>query len=174
VFAAAVLTLSLVLSPTIAIDTADLTPAGDSAGSWDAVFTHSELATARVAGGLTPELRGLIDQRLTAPPAVAARGSRGGWVGSVGVEQWRPLVAAYGGWNVDIMLCLMGYESGGNPDAKNPTSSATGLFQIMASIWAAKWPGNLYDPGHNVFVARQVWGIQGYGAWAPWNRGLCH
>lgn len=79
------------------------------------------------------------------------------------VEQWRGLVAAYGGWDVDRMLRIMACESGGSPTAKNPRSSATGLFQIMASIWHDG--RDLYDPGVNVDVAHHVWTQQGYAAW---------
>jgi hypothetical protein len=96
---------------------------------------------------------------------------------SPGVEHWRSLVEAhFAPGNVETMLCLMGYESAGDPYAKNPISSARGLFQIMASIWAPAFDvtyEQLYDPIINTQVARKVLDIQGYGAWAPYNRGLC-
>jgi transglycosylase-like protein with SLT domain len=84
---------------------------------------------------------------------------------SAGVEQWRTLVAAYfPPDHVDRMLRIMDCESGGNPWAKNPHSSATGLFQIMAS-WQKSWPGDYTDPWTNVAVAYQIWLTQGYAAW---------
>lgn len=133
-----------------------------------------------LAGGMTPgllaEAQEFIERHEVAPsrPEPARpRASAGQGMGSGDVERWRGLVASYGGWNVDTMLCLMAKESGGNPNAKNPRSSATGLFQIMASVWGPEYPGNLYDPAHNVYVARQVWARQGYGAWSPYRRGAC-
>lgn len=48
------------------------------------------------------------------------------------VEQWRPLVAQhFPASEVERALCIMSYESGGNPNAKNPRSSASGLFQHL-------------------------------------------
>lgn len=94
------------------------------------------------------------------------------------VEQWRGLVAEhFAPDNVETMMCLMVYESGGDPNAKNPTSSARGLFQIMASIWAPEFGvsyADLFDPVINTRIARGVYDRQGYGAWSPYNRGLCH
>src|SRR5690554_2278533 len=53
-----------------------------------------------------------------------------------GVEQWRPLVEAHFPTDaVDRMLCLMWHESRGNPSARNPNSTATGLLQVMHSVW---------------------------------------
>jgi len=93
------------------------------------------------------------------------------------VEQWRLLVTTYFGPDlVPTALCLISYESGGNPDAKNPTSSARGLFQLLGSLWAPYFGvtlDQLYDPGTNVRLARQVYELQGWGAWTPYQRGLC-
>ena len=89
------------------------------------------------------------------------------------VEQWRTLVAQYfQPEQVDTMLCLMQHESGGNPNADNPNSSAAGLFQIMG-FWWDKYGGNTYDPETNVALARVIYDQQGYGAWNPYGRGLC-
>jgi soluble lytic murein transglycosylase-like protein len=92
-------------------------------------------------------------------------------------EQWRPLVAEhFPGELTSTAVCLLRHESGGNPKAKNPTSSARGLFQIMASVWAPTFGvsyDSLYDPELNVALARRIYDIQGWGAWSPWNRGLC-
>jgi hypothetical protein len=93
------------------------------------------------------------------------------------VEEWRPLVAGhFNPEDVDMALCLMSFESGGNPNAKNPRSSARGLMQIMASVWAEEYGfsyDDLYTPEINLFVARKVKDTQGWGAWAPYNRGEC-
>lgn len=95
----------------------------------------------------------------------------------VDVEYWRPLVAAY--WpagTVDQALCLIAMESGGDPNADNPRSTARGLFQILASLWApyfAVSSDDLYDPETNVRLARQIYDIQGWSAWSPYLHGFC-
>lgn len=92
------------------------------------------------------------------------------------VEQWRPLVAGhFEPGDVDRVLCLMGYESGGNPNARNQSSSAAGLMQVMP-FWAPEFGlsyDQLFTPEINLYVARQIRDSQGWGAWAPYNRGLC-
>ena len=93
--------------------------------------------------------------------------------GNGGTEQWRTLVSTYFQPDqVDTMLCLMQHESGGNPNAQNPNSSAAGLFQIMG-FWWDQYGGNPYDPETNVALAQVIYDQQGYGAWNPYGRGLC-
>lgn len=94
-----------------------------------------------------------------ANPTVAAPSGMGS-----DVEQWRGLVAAYTGWDVDRMLRIMRCESGGNPYAYNGRTGVAGLFQIHP-LWQKAWPGDYYDPATNVAVAHSVWLEQGYGAW---------
>ncbi len=93
------------------------------------------------------------------------------------VEQWRDLVAAYfPASEVNRALCIMSHESGGNPGAKNPRSSARGLMQILASLWAPHFGvtyEDLYNPEINMRVARGVWDQQGWWGWSPYRRGLC-
>lgn len=93
------------------------------------------------------------------------------------VEQWRGLVATYfSGDQVDRALCIMDHESGGNPSAKNPRSSARGLFQLLGSMWAPYFGVSqdaLYDPEVNVRLAARVLAMQGWSAWSPYQRGLC-
>ncbi len=90
------------------------------------------------------------------------------------VEQWRSLVAAhFPADQVDRALCIMSYESGGNQYAQNPHSSAAGLFQIMG-FWWDTYGGNRYDPETNVTLARIIYNQQGWNAWNPYKRGLCH
>lgn len=87
---------------------------------------------------------------------------------SAGVEQWRGLVEAYFPGEVERALRVMHCESRGDPNAKNPSSSARGLFQIMASIWAPHFGVTydaLYDPDTNVRLAAQIRDIQGWSAW---------
>lgn len=88
----------------------------------------------------------------SAPRAVAATTRR--YTG--GVERWRSLVARYP-WPVDTALAVMACESGGDPNARNPDSSATGLFQIL---------GGPTDPEANVALAFRMWQSRG---WQPWK-----
>lgn len=91
-------------------------------------------------------------------------------------ERWRPLVAAYFGSETDLALCVVEHESGGNPEAKNPTSTARGLFQILASLWAPHFGvsySDLYDPELNVMLAKQIRDAQGWNAWSVYKKGLC-
>lgn len=85
---------------------------------------------------------------------------------SVGVEQWRPMVDFYWGKHgkTDLMLAVMDCESGGDPNAKNPYSTASGLYQIL-DFWHKKWAGNYFDPWVNAATAYQIWLSQGIGAW---------
>jgi hypothetical protein len=87
------------------------------------------------------------------------------------VERWRGLVASYF-TDVDRALCVIRYESGGNPNARNPTSGAAGLFQVMP-FWFDHFGGDRYDPANNTRVAALVLAEQGWTAWAVVNRGKC-
>lgn len=105
---------------------------------------------------------------------------RGMGNGTTDVEQWRPLVAGHfsdlGQETVETALCVMRYESGGNHNAKNPTSSARGLMQILASLWAPHFGvsyNDLYKPELNLYIARQIYDSLGWGAWSAYNRGRC-
>lgn len=75
-----------------------------------------------------------------------------------GVEQWRAMVDYFWGKHgaTNLMLNIMDCESGGDPNAKNPNSSASGLFQIMR-FWQSDWPGDYFDPWTNAAVAYQIW-----------------
>ena len=93
------------------------------------------------------------------------------------VEQWRDLVAAhFPASQVDLALCVMSGESGGNPNADNPRSSAAGLFQFLQSTWDGMVPssvtegsyasGQVYLPEANVRAA--AWLAANVG-WSQWN-----
>lgn len=101
-------------------------------------------------------------------PAAGGPGAGSG-VGS-NVEQWRGLVAAhFPADQVDKALRVMACESGGNPSADNPRSSARGLFQILASLWAPHYGVSaeaLYDPTLNTRLAADIWHNYGWGAWS--------
>jgi hypothetical protein len=87
------------------------------------------------------------------------------------VEQWRSLVEAYFGANTDAALRVMACESGGNPNAANPRSSASGLFQFLASTWerttGEAYPGNVFDAESNIAAAAKL--SKGGSDWRQWS-----
>lgn len=92
----------------------------------------------------------------------------------VGAERWRPLVERYfRPDDVDRALAVIRCESGGDPRAANPHSSARGLFQHLARLWPkraarAGRPGaDIFDPDDNVAVA--AWLVYHGGGWSHWN-----
>src|SRR5690606_25368816 len=77
-----------------------------------------------------------------------------------GPEDWRRLVAQFfEPDDVDRAIRVIRCESGGIPTAKNPRSTASGLFQHLASMWgdrsvAAGVAGaDVFEPVANVRVA---------------------
>lgn len=93
------------------------------------------------------------------------------------IERWRPLVSLYfPPEEVETALCIVGRESGGDPGADNPTSSARGLFQVLGSLWAPHYGisrSDLYDPIVNTRIAVDIWENYGWHAWSPYQRGAC-
>jgi hypothetical protein len=90
------------------------------------------------------------------------------------VEVWRPLVEAhFAPSDVARALKVIGCESSGDPDAKNPRSSASGLFQHLARFWpersvkAGLAGADIFDPEANVAVA--AWLVYEAGGWSHWN-----
>lgn len=88
------------------------------------------------------------------------------------VERWRPLVSTYfPSDRIDWALHIIECESHGDPNAKNPRSTASGLFQHLASMWddraeAAGWAGSdVFDPLANVAVAAWLLETGGPGHW---------
>ena len=92
------------------------------------------------------------------------------------VEVWRPLVAVYfSGPDIDRVLCLMGHESGGNPNAENPRSGAAGLMQVLPS-WADVFGyevADLFDPAVNLWISAELAEAHGWASWSPYQRGAC-
>jgi soluble lytic murein transglycosylase-like protein len=76
------------------------------------------------------------------------------------VGRWAPLVAEFfpAGELRNALYCIR-YESGGNPNAYNP-SGATGLFQLVG------YPFNVFPPKVNVHMAYHLWRARG---WSPWS-----
>jgi hypothetical protein len=90
------------------------------------------------------------------------------------VEVWRPLVETYfAPADVARALAVISCESSGDPNAKNPRSSASGLFQHLGRFWQersvdAGLPGaDIFDPTANVAVA--AWLVYEGGGWSHWN-----
>jgi len=135
---------------------------------------------ARADESLSPDLMEEWDDMRERHPSYFAPQlviSRDAFVIRHDVEQWRELVSVYWGEDTEQALCIISHESGGNANAKNPKSSARGLFQILGSLWAPHFGVSyeaLYDPELNVCLAREIYLVQGWGAWSPYNRGLCH
>jgi soluble lytic murein transglycosylase-like protein len=92
------------------------------------------------------------------------------------VSQWLPLVAGhFNPEDVETALCLIGFESGGNPNARNQSSGASGLMQILPS-WAPKFGvsrEDLFKPEINLYIARQLKDDGGWRHWSPYKRGEC-
>ena len=99
---------------------------------------------------------------------------------SAAVEAWRPnvteAVAHFGGNSndVDRFLRIMQCESGGDPLAKNPNSSASGLMQHLTRFWddraaAAGRPGaDVFDPQANIWVSAWLALAAPGGGWQHW------
>ena len=70
-------------------------------------------------------------------------------------------------WATRVMFC----ESRNDPNAKNPRSSASGLFQQLATFWPersakAGWAGaNIFDPEANIAVSAWLYYTGGAGHW---------
>lgn len=94
------------------------------------------------------------------------------------VERWRPLVSAYfPSGRVDGALTVIQCESNGDPNAYNPYSGASGLFQFLPSTWATTSPragfdgASVFDPEANVGTAAWLtsyYESRGSNPWSPW------
>ncbi len=75
---------------------------------------------------------------------------------------------------VDGALAVMDCESGGDPNAYNPASGASGLFQFLPETWesasaGAGWDGaDVFDGEANIAVAAWLSDTSS-SPWAPWN-----
>lgn len=88
-------------------------------------------------------------------------------------EDWRPLVEAFfAPGDVDRAIRVIRCESAGLPSAKNPRSTASGLFQHLASMWGPRasaagfGDSDVFDPIANVAVA--AWLVYEGGGWSHW------
>ncbi|HEY5652241.1 MAG TPA: transglycosylase SLT domain-containing protein [Acidimicrobiia bacterium] len=131
-----------------------------------------------VAGGLEFPLPGAVEPENSTPSkrAVQAQPEAVGRkaLAPRNVETWRPLVEAYfPPSDVARALRVIGCESSGDPDAKNPRSSASGLFQHLARFWSERSVkaglagADIFDPEANAAVA--AWLVYEGGGWSHWN-----
>ena len=115
----------------------------------------------------------------TDPTTSTTSGGGGPWNHPPEVEQWRPLVTQYfPSHRVEEALRILDCESNGDPDAVNPYSGASGLFQFLPSTWAttapaAGWGG--YSPFHpEANTSSAAWLANryeelGYYYWQAWS-----
>lgn len=117
-----------------------------------------------------------IAEDAVSEPIQQASVSRGMGNRTSDVEAWRPLAAGhFEPGDVDRVLCLIEHESGGNAAARNSSSGASGLLQVMP-FWADEYGvsrSDLFEPDINLWISRKIRDTQGWTAWSPYNRGLC-
>lgn len=92
----------------------------------------------------------------TSPPPVHTGGSYG---------SLHAMVCSFG-WSCATATCIVSRESGWNPRARNPSSGAAGLMQLMPFHWLGKF--DPYDPYLNV---RYSYGLYRQVGWSPWSGG---
>lgn len=130
----------------------------------------------------TPTTSGGTSPTTTSQPNTTTSTSGGGG-GSYNhppkVEQWRGLVSAYfPSSRVEEALAILDCESNGDPNAVNPYSGASGLFQFLPSTWASTAPkagyggASAFDPEANVgsaaWLANRYQELGQY-YWQPWS-----
>ena len=98
------------------------------------------------------------------------------WSVGARVEQWRSLVAGYfPSDQVDRALCIMAFESAGDPNAYHPAYGASGLMQVLSS-WTDDYGvtrAELFIPEVNLSIAADLYRTGGWSHWNPWLRGEC-
>jgi len=62
------------------------------------------------------------------------------------------------------LMYVIHRESRGDPNAKNPASTASGLLQFLSGWWAGKW--SPFDPKQNLRHGYKAWRDVG---WQPWG-----
>ncbi|HEX6947844.1 MAG TPA: transglycosylase SLT domain-containing protein [Acidimicrobiia bacterium] len=115
----------------------------------------------------------------TAPPSNPTTTEPKDWSFPPQVERWRDLVSQYfPAARVDEALAVMRCESGGDPDAYNPYSGASGLFQFLPSTWETAAPkagfpdASPFDPEPNIGTAAWLgkrYEALGLDFWRPWS-----
>lgn len=95
------------------------------------------------------------------------------------VERWRGTVAAYfPSARVDAALAIIQCESHGDPNAYNPYSGASGLFQFLPATWATVatsagfGEASVFDGEANIATAAWLSSYyegRGSSPWTPWT-----
>jgi len=168
----AVVVIALLVA-TLAPGSPALAASPDCGEIWDRIAHWSEEEATQ---GLTTSRLDVLHELI--PPLVEC--SQADFTGHEGmgydIGRWRGLVGVYfDAGDVDRVICLMEKESGGNPLARNRSSGAAGLMQVMPP-WAGVFgytPDDLFDPIVNLWIASQIREQQGWGAWSPYLRGSC-
>jgi len=163
-----------VLAVAFAISATTTNPAGAATADCEQIMRQeAEWLSRGATSGVPPSL--LVHLRTLGPSLTCGDPELEPEIGNH-PEYWRPLVALYfEPEDVDRAICLMGKESNGDPDARNPSSGAAGLMQVMP-FWARTHGyayADLFMPGVNLWVASQIRDQQGWWAWSPYVRGLC-
>lgn len=109
-------------------------------------YEHPTTTTEAPRPTTTHASRSLVHPRPTVPRVQPAPTYAGDWVSLIASLPWDSATA------LRIVRC----ESGGNPNAYNRSSGATGLFQIL---------NGPFDPIANVRTAFGMWQSRG---WQPW------
>ena len=94
------------------------------------------------------------------------------------VERWRPLASShFPSGRVNEALAVIECESRGDPNAYNPYSGASGLFQFLPSTWATVSPragyegASVFEPEANIATAAWLtvyYESRGSDPWSAW------
>jgi len=108
-----------------------------------------------------------------------SEGGGGSWDHPPAVERWRSLVQTFfPSHRVEEALRIIDCESNGDPNAYNPYSGASGLFQFIPTTWATTSPragyagASPFDPEANVASAAWLaneYQKEGKYYWQAWN-----
>ena len=135
-------------------------------------------ASIELQGRLTPahvadwwEAHNRYPRWIPEPPPLPAPLPVHSGMGDGNVERWRPLVEAhFAPGDVETALAIIRCESGGNPYAANPTSTARGLFQHLRGWWSGAWgshgPFDPFDPAQSIAAGAYL--RYENGGWGDW------
>lgn len=144
--------------------TSPSTTSTTSTTSTQPTTTNPPTTTTTRPSNTTSPTTSLPSPTTTSPPTTttttAASGGGGPWDHPPEVERWRSLVQQFFPANrVEEALRIIDCESNGDPDAYNPYSGASGLFQFLPSTWATTAPkagyggASIFDPEANTASA---------------------
>lgn len=136
---------------------------------------------ARTAPGSTTPPASSPGTTAASPSTTTSASGDGGrsWDHPPAVERWRSLVTSFfPSHRVEEALRIIDCESNGDPDAYNPYSGASGLFQFIPSTWATTAPragyagASPFEPEANVASAAWLaneYQRQGEYYWQAWS-----